>query len=44
MEYTYKGYSITYNFYGKNEYTVFYMGDDLWFSTIDEAKTFIDNL
>lgn len=41
---SYKGYDIEFNFYGKNEYTVQYQGDDIWFKTIDEAKKFIDEI
>ena len=39
---SYKGYEISYNFYGRKEYTVFFEGDDVWFNTLDEAKAFID--
>lgn len=31
----------TYNFYGKGEYTVQYMGDDIFFATREEAERFI---
>lgn len=41
---TYKGYNIEYNFYGKNEYTVQYQGDDIWFKSEKEAKDFIDEI
>ena len=40
----YKGYYIEYNFYDKNEYTVQYCGDDIWFDTIQQAKEFIDSI
>ena len=40
----YKGYDITYNLYGKGEYTVQYCGDDVMFKTEDEAKSFIDRI
>lgn len=40
----YKGYYIEYNFYGEGEYTVQVCGDDVWFKTIEEAKSFIDTL
>lgn len=40
----YRGYYIEYNFYGRNEYTVQYCGDDCYFATKDEAKAFIDGL
>lgn len=33
---------ITYNFYGRGEYTVQYMGDDIFFATEEEAKQFIE--
>lgn len=41
---THKGYDISYNFYGIGEYTVFYGGDDIWFTTEQEAKDFIDTI
>ncbi len=40
----YKDYDITYNFYGRGEYTVHYCGDDLWFMTEKEAMEFIDSV
>lgn len=40
----YKGYDITYNFYGNNEYTVEFCGDDVVFTTEAEAKAFIDQI
>lgn len=40
----YKGYGIDYNFYGENEYSVQYDGDDVMFSTLKEAKAFIDEV
>lgn len=40
----YKGYDIEHNFYGNDEYTVQYQGDDVWFETEDEAKAFIDQI
>ena len=40
----YKGYYIEYNFYGLNEYSVQYCGDDLMFKTKKEAKEFIDSI
>ena len=40
----YKGYKIEFNFYGKGEYTVQVDGDDCWFNSEAEAKTFIDSL
>ena len=41
---TYKGYGIDYNLYGQGEYTVQYNGDDLFCSTIEEAREVIDDL
>ena len=43
-EYEYKGYYITFNFYGHNEYTVQYCGDDIMFNTAHEARAFIDEV
>ena len=40
----YNGYSIEYNFYGQNEYSVQYCGDDVIFNSLTEAKKFIDSL
>ena len=40
----YKGYFIEFNLYGNNEYTVQYCGDDLYFTTEEEAKAFIDEV
>ena len=40
----YKYYYIQYNFYGHNEYTVHYCGDDVYFRSEDEAKKFIDEI
>lgn len=40
----YKDYSITFNLYGMNEYSVQYCGDDLIFDTEIAAKQFIDSL
>lgn len=40
----YKGYWIEFNLYGKEEYTVQVDGDDNWFDTEKEARTFIDSL
>lgn len=42
MYITYKNYDIEYNFYGMNEYSVQYEGDDLMFDTVEDAKKFID--
>lgn len=41
---TYKGYEIECNCYGRNEFTVSFEGDDVWFETLDEAKAFIDSM
>ena len=40
----YKGYAIEFDFYGMNEYTVQYCGDDVMFNNKDEAKAFIDQV
>ena len=40
----YKGFDIEFNFYGSNEYSVQYCGDDLIFQTETEAKEFIDTI
>ena len=40
----YKGYAIEHNFYGQNEYSVQYCGDDCLFTTLEEAKSFIDEI
>ena len=40
----YKGWMIEFDFYGRNEYTVQFCGDDLYFPTLKEAKSFIDSL
>lgn len=40
----YKGYAIEFNFYGMNEYSVQYCGDDVMFESKDEAKAFIDEV
>ena len=40
----YKGYDIEYNFYNEGEYIVQYQGDDVWFKSIDEAQSFIDEI
>ena len=40
----YKGYYITHNAYGKNEYTVQCDGDDCYFDSEDDAKKFIDEI
>lgn len=40
----YRDYYIEFNFYGMNEFSVQYCGDDLIFDTEAEAKAFIDSL
>lgn len=40
----YRGYFITYNAYGKEEYTVDVDGDDVWCDTFSEARKVIDDL
>jgi hypothetical protein len=40
----YKGFFIEYNFYGKGEFTVQYLGDDFWFDSEKTAKDFIDRV
>lgn len=40
----YRGYFIEYDFYGKGEYSVQYLGDDVLFKTKEEAKEFIDEI
>ena len=40
----YRGYYICFNFYGREEYTVQYCGDDFIFKTEEDAKAFIDTL
>lgn len=41
---TYKGYEISYNFYGTKEYSVQYCGDDVIFNSAEEAMEFIDEI
>ena len=40
----YRGYFITYNAYGSEEYTVDIDGDDVWCDTFSEAKEVIDDI
>lgn len=40
----YNNYHIVVNFYGHNEITVQYCGDDIIFNSIEEAKEFIDSI
>lgn len=37
-------YCIEYDFYGEQEYSVQYCGDDVVFRTLEEAQEFIDGL
>lgn len=39
----YKGYEISHDFYGMNEYSVFCDGEDIIFKTIEDARAFIDD-
>lgn len=39
---TYRGYGIDHDFYGTDEYSVQYCGDDVMFKTLEDAKAFID--
>lgn len=41
---TYRGFNIDYDIYGAGEYTVWFFGDDVVFTTEDEAKKFIDEV
>lgn len=40
----YKNYGIDFNIYGLNEYSVQFCGDDVMFTTIEEARAFIDEI
>ena len=40
----YKGVPITKNFYGQEEYTIQWCGDDIWFTTLKEAKEFVEEM
>lgn len=40
----YKGYYIEIGFYGKDDITVQYCGDDIFFPTEKEAREFIDEI
>ena len=44
QEYFYRGYCITFNFYGGGEYSVQYCGDDVEFYTLQDAEKFIDSI
>lgn len=41
---SYRGFAIEFDFYGKEEYTVQFYGDDIWFETEEAAKNFIDEV
>lgn len=38
------GFYVEYNFYGRNEYTVQYCGDDIFFDTKEEAIKFCETV
>lgn len=40
----YKNFGIGFNVYGEQEYSVQYCGDDFMFSTIEDARDFIDEI
>ena len=40
----YRGWDLSYNFYGKGEYTLQYDDADIWFDTEAEAKKFVDEI
>ncbi len=40
----YKGFAICFNFYGHNDISVQYCGDDVMFNSVDDAKRFIDEI
>lgn len=40
----YKGYTIVIGFYHNDDITVQYMGDDIFFESIEEAMKFIDEI
>lgn len=43
-EIVYKGWSIADNFYSKGEFTIHYYGDDLVFTSLGAAYSFIDEI
>lgn len=43
-DYKYKNYIITFDFYHHGEYSIFFYGDDLIFTTLADAKKAIDEL
>lgn len=40
----YRGIKIEFNFYGQNEWTVQWCGDDIWFTSKEDAMVFIDEV
>lgn len=34
----YRGFDFDHNFYGEGEYTIHYCGDDIWCTSLEEAK------
>ena len=40
----YRGFYIEFNFYGSNEYSVQFCGDDVIFDSEEDAKNFIDTI
>lgn len=40
----YRGFYIEFNFYGSNEYSVQFCGDDIIFDSEEDAKNFIDTI
>ena len=43
-EIEYRGYVIAIGFYRKDDITVQFMGDDIFFPSVAEAKSFIDDV
>lgn len=41
---TYRGIEIEENFYGQGEFTVQWCGDDVWFTSEEDAMMFIDSV
>ena len=40
----YRGFDFDHNFYGEGEYTIHYCGDDIWCTSLEEAKEVIDDI
>lgn len=40
----YRGWAFDYNVYGKNEYTIQVDGDDIFFKSLKEVHSFIDEM